>query len=111
MLFEYASCTATLGTSFRAKLQNWAYVIGEDGYIAIPDFWRARECMLYRLDERIDHFDDGRMSLGFNYEAMAVGSDILLAKAESAIVPRSSSLRFQAHIERVRSSITFDVEN
>ncbi len=60
MLFEYASCTATLGTSFRAKLQNWAYVIGEDGYIAIPDFWRARECMLYRLDERIDHFDDGR---------------------------------------------------
>ena len=111
MLFEYGSCTATLATSFRAKLHNWAYVIGEDGYIAIPDFWRARECMLYRLDERIDHFDDGRESLGFNYEAMAVGSDILQAKSESAIVSRNSSLRFQTHIERVRSSITFDVEN
>ncbi len=67
--------------------------------------------MLYRLDERIDHFDDGRATLGFNYEAEAVGADILQGKTESAIVPWSASLKFQAHIERVRSSITFDVEN
>ena len=39
------------------------------------------------------------------------GADILQAKTESAIVPWSASLKFQDHIERVRSSITFDVEN
>ncbi len=103
MTFDYADCVATLATSFRAKLQNWAYVIGDEGYIAIPDFWRARECMLYRLDERIDHFDDGRSTLGFDYEATAVGADILEGRRESAIVPLSASLRFQQHIDAVRA--------
>ena len=111
MLFDYGDCTATLGTSFRAKLQNWACIIGDEGYIAIPDFWRARECMLYRLDERIDHFDDGRSTLGFNYEAQAVGADILRENTESDIVPWSASLEFQELIDRVRSSITLEVEN
>ncbi|MBB6093500.1 putative dehydrogenase [Povalibacter uvarum] len=108
MLFDYADCTATpctatLGTSFRAKLRNWAYIIGDEGYIAIPDFWRARECMLYRLDERIDHFDDGRRTLGFEYEARAVGADLMQGKRESEIVPWEASLRFQDHIERIRA--------
>ena len=105
MLFDYADCTATLATSFRAKLQNWTYVIGDEGYIAIPDFWRAHECMLYRLDECIDHFDDGRSTLGFDYEATAVGNDVLARKLQSDIVPLSASLRFQQHIERVRALI------
>lgn len=103
LLFNYADCTATLGTSFRAKLQNWAYIIGDEGYVAIPDFWRARECRLFRLDECIDHFDDGRVSLGFDYEATAVGNDLLQGRTESPIVPWSASLKFQEHIDRVRS--------
>ena len=45
MLFNYGDnengCSATLGTSFRSKLQNWTYIIGEEAYIAIPDFWRV----------------------------------------------------------------------
>jgi predicted dehydrogenase len=105
MLLAYPSCTATLGTSFRAKLQNWAFIIGEDGYIAIPDFWRARECALYRLDERVDHFTDSRKTLGFEYEAAAVSADILASARESAVVPWSSSLKFQQHVERVRTGI------
>ena len=36
--FNYENFVATLGTSYRAKLRNWAYIVGEDGYIAIPDF-------------------------------------------------------------------------
>ena len=103
MLFDYGEHTATLATSFRAKLQNWAYLIGEAGYIAIPDFWRARECMLYRLDQCIDHFDDGRDSLGFNFEATAVSADVLAGRNESVLVPWSASLKFQEHIERVRA--------
>ncbi|HMN47226.1 MAG TPA: Gfo/Idh/MocA family oxidoreductase [Povalibacter sp.] len=104
MTFDYADCVATLATSFRAKLQNWAYIIGDEGYIAIPDFWRAHECMLYRLDERIDHFDDARSTLGFDHEAQAVSDDILAGRRESAIVSLSDSLRFQQHIDAVRGS-------
>lgn len=106
MLFDYADnsdgATATLATSFRSKLQNWAYIIGEEGYIAIPNFWRANECSLYHLDIRIDHFDDGRKSLGLNYEIIAANEDILAGRQQSSIMPWSNTIRFQEHMQRVR---------
>lgn len=106
MLFNYGDndtgFSATLATSFRSKLQNWAYVIGEDGYIAIPDFWRAEECFLYHLDDRIDHFRDERSSLGFNYEAVAAGKDILAGRQQNRIMPWVNTIRFQEHMARVK---------
>lgn len=106
MLFDYADetegATATLATSFRSKLQNWAYIIGEEGYIAIPDFWRANECSLYHLDTRIDHFDDGRQSLGLNYETIAVAEDILAGRQQNDTMPWSNTIRFQEHMQRVK---------
>lgn len=96
--------TATLATSFRSKLQNWAYIIGEEGYIAIPDFWRANECSLYHLDTCIDHFDDGRKSLGLNYEAIAANEDILAGRQQNNIMPWSNTIRFQEHMQRVKQS-------
>lgn len=103
MLFDYGNgAVATLGTSFRSKLQNWAYIIGEEGYIAIPDFWRANECSLYHLDTLIDHFEDGRKSLGFNFEAVAVNEDILAGRQQNSTMPWSNTIRFQQHMERVK---------
>ena len=108
MLFDYgdndSGCSATLATSFRSKLQNWAYLIGEEGYIAIPDFFRAGECYLYHLDQCIEHFQDGRKSLGFNYETTAVNEDILAGRQQntraSLLVPRRNAmvLRFRATV-------------
>ena len=106
MLFDYPDstegATATLATSFRSKLQNWAYLIGEEGYIAIPDFWRANECSLYHLDTRTDHFDDGRESLGLNYETIATGEDILANRQQNSIMPWSNTIRFQEYMQRVK---------
>jgi predicted dehydrogenase len=106
MLFDYGDnadgAVATLGTSFRSKLQNWAYIIGEEAYIAIPDFWHASECSLYHLDARSDHFDDGRKSLGFNYETVAVNEDILAGRQQNSIMPWSNTIQFQEQMERVK---------
>ena len=106
MLFQYGDesdgAVATLGTSFRSKLQNWAYVIGEEGYIAIPDFWRASECSLYQLDTRVDHFDDGRKSLGFNYETVAANEDIIAGRQQNSLVSWANTIRFQEHMESVK---------
>jgi predicted dehydrogenase len=106
MLFDYADspegATATLATSFRSKLQNWAYIIGEEGYIAIPDFWRANACSLYHLDTRVDHFEDERQSLGLNYETIAANEDILAGRQQSNIMPWSNTIRFQEHMNRIR---------
>ncbi len=102
-LFDYGDAAAALATSFRCTLPNYGYVIGEDGYIALPDFWQARECTLYRRHERIDHFVDTRQSEGFNFEAIAVGNDLLAGRKQSTVVPWNVSLRFQQHMARIRA--------
>lgn len=108
ILFDYGcsadGAIAVLGTSFRSKLQNWAYIIGEESYIAIPDFWRASECFLYRLDECVDHFSDHRRAFGFNFEATAAAENILAGSQQSRIMPWDTTLRFQDHMERIRAS-------
>ncbi len=101
-ILDYGGSTATLGTSFRCKLQNWACIIGSEGYIVIPDFWRASQCSLFRLDERVDHFEDGRATLGFDFEIAAACEDIRAGRLESSVVPLATSLALQQDMSRIR---------
>lgn len=101
-IFNYKDYVATLSTSFRCKLPNRTYIVGDKGYIMIPDFWCAREAHLHRVDEHIDSFVDDRESHGFHYEAMAVGNDLLQGRRESAVVPLSVSRSFQEHIAAIK---------
>jgi len=101
MVFNYPDAVATLATSFRCRLQNAAYIIGEEGYIAIPEFWRARSCILYRLDKEVDRFEDDRESLGYDFETRAAIQDIRAGKSQSDVVPWSTSLKIQEHMARV----------
>lgn len=101
MHFDYAECSSVLTTSFRCKLPNFTHIIGEKGYIAIPDFWRARACSLYEREERIDHYEDGRQGFGFNYEAEQVNEDLLAGRLESTTMPHDYSLKLQAWMAMV----------
>jgi len=102
-LLEYETFTSSLTTSFRCKLPNRACIIGDEGHIVIPDFWCARECHLYRVDELIDSFHDERQSIGYNYETTAVGDDVLAGRQESGTVPLSVSRKFQEHIAAIKA--------
>lgn len=104
-LCDYGDCMATLGTSFRCKLQNWACIVGTEGYIAIPDFWRAQRCQLYRLDQCIDRFEDSRTSNGFDYQIRAVGDDVQAGRTESTVVPLATSLALQQDMSAIRSAV------
>lgn len=104
-IFDYGDCMATLGTSFRCKLQNWTYVIGTEGYIAIPDFWRADRCSLFKLDQCIDSFEDGRDSLGFDYEIEAVSADIISGDKQSCVIPLLTSLALQEDMWAMREAV------
>jgi predicted dehydrogenase len=101
--FDYPNFVASIGTSFRAKLRNWALVVGDEGYVAIPDFWRASECQLWVLDDMVDHFDDGRSTNGFDYQIKAVNEDLIAGRTQSETVPLAASLRFQRHMDLIRS--------
>jgi predicted dehydrogenase len=106
MLFDYGGnedgAVATLGASFRCRLGNAAYILGEEGHIVIPDFFRAGNCSLYQLDDCIDHFEDRREGLGYCYETIAANEDILAGRQQNAVMPWSATIRFQEHMERVR---------
>lgn len=101
-ILNYSNAVATIATSFRCKLQNWAYIIGERGYIAIPDFWRASECYLYELDTQTDHFTDQRTTNGFSYEIASVSDDLLQDRKASEKMPLQFSLKFQQHMSAIR---------
>lgn len=101
MLFEFEKALACLHTSFRAKLHNQTQIIGRNGYILIPDFWKANECLLFQNNELKEHYKDGRKGNGFNFEIDAVSQDILNGKVESPKVPHKTSLEFMKQMKLV----------
>lgn len=102
MLGGFGQAQATLATSFQCKLNNYAYVIGDLGYIAIPDFWRAKQCSLFMLDKEVERFEDNRTTLGFNFEAQVMGEDILSGKLESGVVDHERSFWLQKQMENIK---------
>ena len=101
ILADSGDITLTLASSFTCKLPNIAYIIGDAGYIAIPNFWHAKQCSLFVQDEQTDHFDDKRPSLGFNYEAQAVGEAIQQQRLEHPLMPHKTSFELQQQMEAI----------
>lgn len=108
ILLEYPNASAQLNCAFRCKLHNWTFIIGEKGYIAIPDFWRARECYFYEGEKVQEHYQDGRSGHGFEFEIDAVSQDLLDSKKESAIVPLQYSMKLQEHMQQIKEHFQFN---
>lgn len=96
--------TLSLATSFQCRLQNAALIIGEQGYIKIPNFWRAKSCSLYQLDEKIAEFKDNSPGSGLHFEATAVGVAINDKQLEHPDMPHSVSLLLQQQLETIRAN-------
>ena len=107
MQFDYEEETALLHSAFRCKLHNHAYLIGEEGYIDIPDFWRARECHLYVHENVVDSYYDQRKGHGFEFEIESITRDLMDSKKESTIVSHQTSLELQKLLEDVRNNFAF----
>ncbi|WP_371373607.1 Gfo/Idh/MocA family protein [Thalassotalea aquiviva] len=108
MLLQYqqpsGQIAVSLSTSFIARLSNCAYIVGTEGYISIPDFFRARECRLHVLDEQVEHFFDPRKGSGFEFEIQAVGDDLLNQKQESAVMPLHTSVALQQMMSAIKKT-------
>ncbi|WP_137226984.1 Gfo/Idh/MocA family protein [Shewanella sp. MEBiC00475] len=97
--------TVSLAATFLCRLSNNAYLIGDKGYIVIPDAFRAYECSMYHLDELVDSFTDNRQSLGYHFEADEACRLIEQGEQESMVVTHQHSLLFQSQIARVSALI------
>ncbi|WP_440874176.1 Gfo/Idh/MocA family protein [Thalassotalea sp. PLHSN55] len=94
---------SSLATSFQCRLGNSAHIIGDKGYIVIPDAFRAYQCSLFEMDDLVEHFQDDRQSIGLNFEAEEVGRLILAGNIESDVVSHQHSLLFQQQMERIKA--------
>ena len=102
MLWDYGDCVASLSTSFRSRLGNACYLLGDKGYIRIPNFHQSRHAYLYEIDELVEEFDDQRLGGGFEFEIEAVNRDLIAGKLENDVMPLSVSLHFQKLMDQVR---------
>lgn len=102
---SYHSVNAHLATSYKARLPNWGFIVGTQGYIAIPDFFRASKASLHQLDDCLESFDDKRQGSGFEFEISEACQCILRGHTESGIMPHQTSLDLQQQMENIRDRI------
>lgn len=100
---ESSGLRGVLGTSYRSKLPNGAFLIGEEGHVSIPDFWRASQCALYRIDECVDQFEDGRRGRGFEFEIMAANADIRCGRQQNRIMSWAETQKLQDHMAQIKA--------
>lgn len=109
MIFQYEDITATLFSSIITRMTNKLRIFGEDGYIEIPDFWRAYSARLYDKEYNLlETFEDGRNSHGFIFEMQHANDLILGGKIESPVIPHSRSNNIQETMMEVRRKIRLE---
>jgi predicted dehydrogenase len=122
---KYADASATLACSFREKLPNAAFIMGERGCVVIPEFWRAEECFLLGFGEEhggfsgdvgevlacarmtgdVAEFIDKREGSGFEFQVEAASRSILSGEIENAVIPHATSLILQKQMDGIFAKI------
>lgn len=101
VILQTGDITSILGCSFLCDLVNTGRVVGTEGWIELPSFWRSRTARLYQQGAQVEAFEDDRKGEGFEFEIEAASQDILAGRKESQIVPHDLSLALQDDISRV----------
>ena len=100
---DYEEGAASLSSSFVCRMPNICYVIGEEGYIAISDFWMTKHCELNLNSGDKEVFDDDRQGGGFEFEIEAVSQDLLAGRLQSETVSHDYSTDIQKQMTLIRS--------
>jgi len=106
MIFQYENFTADLFTSMVNRMDNTFKLFGEEGYIEIPDFWKAGSARLFDKEFNLqDTFEDNRTAHGFIFEMQHANDLILDKKIESPVIPQSRSNDIQETMMEIRKQI------
>jgi len=95
---------AQLDCSVENHTTHDAWIYGSEGFIHIPDFWRARRAFMKNRRKKLT-FEDPRESLGYNYEIEAMNTMLLEGITESAVMPFEASFRNIGVLDKVRDII------
>ncbi len=93
---------AVLSSAIRTRIPNQALILGTEGLIWLPVFWRARLAVLWR-SRKMPRITWG--GIGYQYEAAEVGSCLSQNKIESTLMPLAESLAIVEIMDQIREKI------
>ena len=106
VLYSDINVIATLFTSIITRIYKALKLFGEEGYIELPDFWKARSVKLFDKEFNLqDALEDNRAAHGFIFEMQHANDLILDGKIESPVIPNSRSNDIQKTRVEVRKQI------
>lgn len=101
MIFGYDKGElAILSSAVRTNTPQEARIIGTEGSIHIPSFWRATSAMV--AGKKKESFQLPFEGNGYNYEAMEVMRCLREGELESPIMPHSESLEIISTLDEIR---------
>jgi dihydrodiol dehydrogenase / D-xylose 1-dehydrogenase (NADP) len=92
---------AALSGAVRTSLPNEARIIGTEGYIRVPDFWRASSLELYK-NGQMEKFELPFRSTGYIHEAEEAMYCLREGLTESSIMPLDESLKIMKILDTLR---------
>jgi predicted dehydrogenase len=107
----FMSCTlgyegggmSSLYSAIDTRTVQEARILGETGYISIPDFWHPKKAYLYKDGKLAAEFYQEHEGEGFQFEIVAVQKDILEGRLESSIMPLDESAGIAETMDALRT--------
>lgn len=94
---------AVLSCAVRTNTPQEARIIGTDGSIYIPDFWRSSKISLFRQGKEADHIELPFEGNGYNCQAAEAMNCLRNGKLESDILPLHESLSIVQTLDSIRA--------
>jgi predicted dehydrogenase len=106
IILRYPQANTFLYASMRDRSQNKARIVGTEGHIEIPEFFKARSARLFDAEgKEVDVFEDNRTTWGYDYEIKEATECLLRGERESSVVPHRRSIELQEILTEVRGQI------
>jgi dihydrodiol dehydrogenase / D-xylose 1-dehydrogenase (NADP) len=94
---------ASIMAGHRLKSKHEAVILGSEGEIRIPDFWRAKSATLTLHGRCVENFVDTLELRGSLHEANEAMRCVKAGKMESDIMPLAESLAIMRTMDRLRA--------
>jgi len=106
MLLKYKNgAAASLSSAIKLEKPSDAYVYGTDGYIYVPNFYKADKFFVFKKDESEYEFSMPYGDNGFEFEIEEVCRCINEGRVESELMPLSKSIEIAKQMDRIRDLI------
>lgn len=108
MIFGYnEGRMASLTAAIETETTHDAFIFGTEGYIHIPNFFRAEKATLHLMDGRNEEFGPEFASTGYQYEAMEAMECLRRGEIESKVMPLDETVAILETMDMLRAQWNF----